>query len=89
MADKTVELKFSDEIDDATIDEIKSTMEYWILDEHYDIQVKDGVFVPRYLCDWCDDDITKDEEANQEGKCKECYAEWSADEEEDSEDYYD
>jgi predicted DNA-binding antitoxin AbrB/MazE fold protein len=76
---KTIFLMFSNEIEDDTIDEIESTMEFWILDDYYEINYENGVFKPRYFCEWCDGDITKAEADKQvnESKilCKECLEE--------------
>lgn len=79
MTGKQIVMKFSDEIEDSTIEEIKSEIEVWILDDYYDLELKDGVFIRRFLCDWCDDDITRDEAANKDGKCAECYLESTED----------
>ena len=65
----------SDEISDELFEEIESTLEFCLLDLHDEVKMEDGVVVPRLVCKWCGDDITKEQSETQGGLCNDCYAE--------------
>ncbi len=77
---RQIVFKVTDEISDELFQEMKDTLEFCLHDLHDEIKMEDGIIVPRLVCCWCADDITRDQAANQDELCNDCYQEQQDDE---------